>query len=260
MTGVDRSTLGRAAALVAGAERLVVLTGAGISTASGIPDYRGPDGVWTKRPEAMRLVTIGPYMADPRVRVEAWQERLRHPAWTASPNAGHRALVELERAGSLRTLITQNVDGLHQAAGSDPERVLELHGTIHIARCYGCGTRTPMREQLERVEAGEPDPHCRTCGGIQRSATVAFGEQLDPAVLAAAGEAAAACDLFLAVGTSLTVMPAAGLCGIAHRSGAELVIVNAEPTPYDDLAAAVLRDPIDEVLPAIAGAPRTGLA
>lgn len=243
----------RVAEWVAAAERIAVLTGAGVSTESGIPDYRGPNGVWTRDPAKMRLVSIEDYLADPRVRVEAWRERLHHPAWTAEPGAGHRALVDLERAGRLVALITQNVDGLHQAAGSSPDLVLELHGTLHVARCLGCGYETPMAQQLDRVRAGEADPPCARCGGIQRSATVAFGQSLDPEVLARAQAAAEACELFLAVGTSLTVQPAAALPGIAVRAGARLVVVNAEPTPYDRMAAAVARGSIGEVLPRIVG-------
>jgi NAD-dependent deacetylase len=197
----------RVAAYVAASERIVVMTGAGISTESGIPDFRGPNGVWTKDPAAARMVTIDDYLADPQVRVDAWRERLRHPAWTAEPNAGHHALADLERTGRLLVLLTQNIDGLHQAAGS--REVLELHGTLREAACLSCGHRTPMQEQLDRVRAGEPDPACIECGGIQRSATIAFGQQLDATVLEGAFAAAATCDLFLAVGTSLVVQPAA---------------------------------------------------
>jgi NAD-dependent deacetylase len=243
------------AAWIASADQVTVLTGAGISTESGIPDFRGPNGVWTKDPTAVRLADIDSYLASPELRRQAWQERLHHPAWEARPNAGHRALVHLERAGKLRALITQNIDGLHQAAGSSPERVLELHGTIHRCRCLECGHETPMQEQLDRVRAGELDPPCARCGGIQRSATVAFGQSLDPSVLRAARAAAEACDVFLVVGTSLRVSPASHLCADALRAGARLVIVNAEPTEYDPAAAAVLRDPIGDVLPAIVGAP-----
>lgn len=251
-----RATIERAAALLAEARRVTVLTGAGISTESGIPDYRGPAGVWTTDPTAQRLVQIDAYLADPEIRRRAWVERLRHPAWEAVPSAGHNALVELERTGRLLALITQNIDGLHQAAGSSAAMVLELHGTIHRCRCLACGYETPMRDQLDRVEAGEADPACSRCGGIQRSATVAFGQQLDPEVLRRASRAAADCDVFLAVGTSLQVLPAAGLCDVARRNAARLVIVNAEPTPYDDLADEVIRGSIGEVLPAIvAGGP-----
>jgi NAD-dependent deacetylase len=239
----------RVAASVAAAERIVVLTGAGISTESGIPDFRGPNGIWTKNPEAMRLSNIEEYVRDPDLRVRAWRERMRHPAWTAEPNEGHRALAELGRTGRLLALVTQNIDGLHQAAGS--KDVLELHGTIHLAKCLSCGRRTPMREQLDRVRAGEPDPACTECGGIQKSATVSFGEHLDAKLLDVAFEAAAASDLFLAVGTSLGVTPASLLAVDALNVGATLVIVNQGGTPLDARADAVIRAPIGEVLPAI---------
>lgn len=229
------------------AERITVLTGAGISTDSGIPDYRGPNGVWTRNPEAARMATLQDYLADPEVRRRSWASRKTHSAWTAEPNAGHRALVELEKSGRLAALITQNVDGLHQRAGST--NVIEVHGTIWWAECLTCMVRTPMADELARVSDVEPDPPCRQCGGILKSATISFGQQLDPEVLDAAANAAANCELLLAVGTSLSVYPAAGLCDIAKHSGARLVVVNAEPTPYDDIADAVLRDPIGEILP-----------
>jgi NAD-dependent deacetylase len=236
------------------ARRVVVLTGAGISTDSGIPDFRGPRGVWTRDPEAEKLSTLSWYVADPQVRRRAWQERLHHPAWTARPNAGHAALVELERQGRLRALLTQNIDGLHQAAGSSPERVLELHGTVHEVTCLTCRDRTPMREVLDRFEAGEPDPACPLCGGILKSATISFGQALDAAVVEAAAEAAADCDVLVAVGTSLTVHPAAGLVDLAAAHGARVVVVNAEPTPYDDVADLVVREPIGTALPRLVGA------
>jgi NAD-dependent deacetylase len=226
---------------------ITVLTGAGISTESGIPDYRGPNGLWTRDPSALRMMQIDVYVGDADVRRRAWLERMHHPAWTAEPNAGHRALVDLERGGGLRSLITQNIDGLHQSAGSTD--ALELHGTIHRCRCLDCGYETSMQQQLDRVRNGDPDPRCERCGGIQRSATVAFGQSLDPAVLAAAFEAAADCDEFWSVGTSLTVQPAAQLAGVAKEHRARLVIVNAQPTPYDDVADDVIRDPIGRALP-----------
>ncbi len=254
VTDMDTATASgrRAAELLRRAGRLTVLTGAGISTDSGIPDFRGPQGVWTRDPAAQALFTITSYLADPEVRRRAWRSRLEHPVWRARPNDGHRALVAFERTGKLRALITQNIDGLHQAAGSSPELVLELHGTIHWVRCLSCDLRTPMREVLRRVEAGEEDPPCPECGGIQKSATVSFGESLDPDVLSRAVAAASDCDVFLAVGTSLSVHPAAGLCDVAHSAGARLVIVNAEPTPYDAYADVVVREPIGRVLPFLA--------
>ncbi|MFC5187489.1 SIR2 family NAD-dependent protein deacylase [Actinomadura harenae] len=250
----------RAGALMAAARRITVLTGAGISTDSGIPDFRGPQGVWTKDPAAAAMSTIGAYISDPEVRRRAWRSRLAHPGWDARPNAGHAALVELERAGRLHGLVTQNIDGLHQRAGSDPALVLEIHGTMLEAECLSCGLRTPMPEVLARVEAGEEDPPCPECGGIQKSATISFGQALREDVLDASVAAARSCDLLLAVGTSLTVHPAAGLCGEAADHGARLVIMNAEPTPYDPLADAVVRDPIGEALPLLVAAVTGGPA
>jgi NAD-dependent deacetylase len=239
---------------LAEAGSVVVLTGAGISTESGIPDFRGPDGVWTRDPRAERLSNIGYYLADPVIRREAWERRLEHPAWTASPNAGHRALVDLERAGRLSLLVTQNIDGLHLAAGSDPHRLIEIHGTIREAVCLACGVRVPMRQALDRVRAGEADPPCHACGGILKSATISFGQNLDRGLLRRAEDAAAACDLFLAVGTSLTVYPVARLPEIARDAGARLVIVNAEPTPLDRLAHEVIRGQAGDVLPSLVAA------
>jgi NAD-dependent deacetylase len=243
--------LARAREWVRAASAVTVLTGAGVSTDSGIPDFRGPQGIWTKDPQAQALFTLASYVADPAVRVRAWRGRRDHPAWTAEPNAAHRALVELERSGRLRALVTQNIDELHQRAGSSAELVIELHGTMWQAECLTCGDRQPMAAIIARVDAGEDDPPCLHCGGIVKSATISFGQSLNPDVLTAAVRAARDCDLFLAVGTSLAVHPAAGLCDLAQAHGARLVIVNAEPTPYDDQADAVLRDPIGDVLPAL---------
>ena len=236
---------------IAKAQRVVVLTGAGISTDSGIPDFRGPQGVWTKNPKAERLSDIRHYMADPEVRRLSWQSRLEHTAWSAQPNAGHRALVELERRGKLHALITQNIDELHQLAGHSPDKVIEVHGTVRKVVCMSCGERAPMEKALARVRAGEADPPCRTCGGILKSATISFGQQLVPEVIDRAMQAAAEADLFLSVGTSLQVYPIAGAVPIAKRAGARVVIVNAEPTPFDELADAVFNDSISAVLPAL---------
>ena len=241
----------RVHAMVRAATAVTVLTGAGISTDSGIPDFRGPKGVWTLNPAAERLSSYDDYVRDPEVRRRAWQARKTHPAWTAEPNDGHRALVALERAGKLRGLPTQNIDGLHQRAGSSPELVIELHGTIWQVECLSCGARTAMADQLARVTDAEPDPPCELCGGILKSATISFGQRLDNDVLEAAAIAAEGCDLFIAVGSSLTVRPASGLCDVAADAGAPLIVINAEETPYDDLAAEVLRGPIGEILPAV---------
>ena len=235
------------------AKRLVVLTGAGISTDSGIPDFRGPQGVWTRDPQAEKLATLQNYLADPDVRKRSWQSRLDSPAWQAKPNAGHRALVVLERRGLLDTLITQNVDGLHQMAGSSPDRVIEIHGTMREVNCLSCGERAPMERALARVRAGEEDPACRTCGGILKSATISFGQALVQADLARAGQAARRSDLMLAVGTKLSVWPIAGVVPAARDAGARVVIVNAEPTEMDEMAHAVLRGSISTILPEIVG-------
>ncbi len=245
----------RARELFASAQRITALTGAGISTGSGIPDFRGPNGVWTKDPAAQRLSDIDSYVADPEVRRQAWRGRAENPAWQAVPTAAHEAFRTLDESGRLRAVLTQNIDELHQRAGLDPERVLELHGTMFTTMCLNCGETGTMRAALERVAAGEPDPACLTCGGILKSATVSFGQSLDEGVLRQGHRAALDCDLFLAAGTSLTVHPAAGFAELATRAGADLVICNAEPTPYDDQAAAVLRDRLDEVLPELAAVP-----
>ncbi|MGH8825181.1 MAG: SIR2 family NAD-dependent protein deacylase [Jiangellaceae bacterium] len=236
---------------VAAAERITVLTGAGISTDSGIPDFRGPQGMWTTNPAAQRMFSLDGYVADRDVRVQAWRRRRDHPAWTARPNAGHRALVDLERMGRLRAVVTQNIDGLHQRAGSAPSIVMEIHGTVWRAECLGCGRRMPMSEALARVDAGDEDPACTDCGGLLKSATISFGQQLRPEVWQAAVAAAKDCDLFLAVGSSLQVHPAASLCDLARGAGARLVVVNAEPTPYDAAADAVVRARISTALPAL---------
>jgi NAD-dependent deacetylase len=235
------------------ARRICVLTGAGISTESGIPDYRGPNGVWTRDPDAEKLVTLSYYVNDPGIRRRAWVMRRDLQIGDVAPNAGHRALVELERQGRLRALLTQNIDGLHQQAGSSPGIVLELHGTIHEVGCLSCGDRTTMRSAMARIDAGDPDPACLLCGGILKSATISFGQMLDADVIGAAAEAAADCDVFMAVGTSLTVHPAAGLTDLAVDAGARIVVVNAEATPYDHIADLVVREPIGTALPRLLG-------
>jgi len=249
-------SLDAAKALLADARRVVALTGAGISTDSGIPDYRGPNGLWSTAGADRRPPSMAAYLASPELRQRVWRLRAEHPAWRAEPNPGHLALVALERAGRLAALLTQNIDGLHQRAGSS--RVVELHGTITRSRCAGCAEELPMARTLARVAGGEIDPPCRRCGGILGSATVSFGQPLDRAVLTAARAAATSADLMLAVGSSLTVQPAAGLVGLATRAGAVVVVCNDSPTPYDGLATVVLRDRIGTVLPALAGAVRSG--
>jgi len=233
------------------ARRVVVLTGAGISTESGIPDFRGPKGVWTRNPAAEKQSTIQHYLADPEVRKAAWRSRLDSPAWSAEPNAGHRALVALERRGILHALVTQNIDELHQRAGSSPETVVEVHGSMRRVMCWECGRRAPMEEALARVRAGEADPHCPVCGGILKSDTISFGQALVPEVIDRAMAAAAEADLLLAIGTTLQVQPVASMVPIAARAGAQVVIVNDQPTAMDAIADVVLRQPIGVALTAI---------
>ena len=201
----------------------------------------------------MRSSNIADYLADADVRRRVWQMRLASPAWTAEPNAGHLALVDLERQGRLHTLVTQNIDGLHQKAGNDPARVVELHGTMRQVMCLACGDRGPMEPVLERLRSGEDDPHCLVCGGLLKSATISFGQSLVAGDLLRAERAAVECDLLLAVGSTLTVSPACELVPVAAASGARVVIVNAQPTPYDRIADAVVRAPISEALPELVG-------
>ena len=247
----DDEQLDRLAARLRDARQIVVLTGAGISTESGIPDFRGPQGLWTKDPSAERKATIQHYVADADHRKQVWRNRAQGEVFGGEPNAGHVALAELERRAALHTLVTQNVDGLHQAAGSSPGIMIEIHGNIHEAKCLSCGWRGPMHETLDRVRAGEDDPACLVCGGMLKSATISFGENLVPVDLERAQVAAAGADAFLAVGTSLGVYPAAALPEIAVRAGATLAILNADETPFDPQAEFVFRDRLGQVLPAL---------
>jgi len=235
------------------ADRVVVLTGAGISTESGIPDFRGPNGVWTRNPAAEKQSTIQNYLAEPEVRKAAWRSRLDSPAWSAEPNAGHRALVALERRGKLQALVTQNIDELHQRAGSSPGMVVEVHGSMRRVMCWQCGRRAPMDEALARVRAGEDDPHCLVCSGILKSDTISFGQALVPEVIERALRVAGEADLLLAIGTTLQVQPVASMVPIAMRAGARVVIVNDQETAMDELADVVIRAPIGAVLTAICG-------
>jgi NAD-dependent deacetylase len=237
-----------------------VLTGAGISTDSGIPDFRGPNGVWTKDPEAERAATLDVYVGNPDVRRRAWQSRLSSPMWDARPNAGHGAIVTLEREGRLDTLVTQNIDGLHQKAGTDPARIVEIHGTSREIVCLDCHHRQPAEVVHDRVRAGEEDPSCQqllpggtACGGILKSATISFGQSLVAADLERATLAALQCDLILCVGSTLAVYPAAGLVPMAAQSGATVVIVNGGLTEMDSLADVVVNGSISELLPTVVG-------
>jgi NAD-dependent deacetylase len=267
------ASIARARALLERARRVVVLTGAGISTDSGIPDFRGPQGLWTKNPAAEKAATLQAYVADPDLRRRSWQHRLTSPMWDSQPNAGHHALVELERSGRLDVLVTQNIDGLHQKAGTDPARIVEIHGTALEVVCLRCGDRQPAEPVHARVRAGEADPACTVpvpvsvdgggggaaCGGILKSATISFGQSLVAEDLLRAEEAAAACDLLLAVGSTLAVFPAAGVVPVAVRHGAVLIIMNGGPTEMDSLADVVVEGSIGACLPALmAGLPPAG--
>jgi len=234
---------------IAQASRVVVLTGAGISTDSGIPDFRGPQGVWTKNPAAEAQSTLQTYLADPRVRQAAWRTRMASPMWSARPNRGHLALVALERRGKLHALITQNIDELHQIAGNSAERVIEVHGTARRVLCWQCGQRTPMHDVLQRVRNGEDDPACLSCGGILKSDTISFGQALVPEVIDRAMLAASQAEVLLAIGSTLQVFPAAGVVPVAHEAAARVVIINNQPTPMDPLADVLMREPIGELLP-----------
>jgi len=246
---MSKATIEAARSWIDAAKRVVVLTGAGISTDSGIPDFRGPQGVWTRNPVAEKQSDIRYYVTDPEIRKASWQSRLAHPAWTAQPNAGHLAVAALERRGKLHALITQNIDELHQRAGVSPHLVIEVHGTVHKAMCLMCGWRGPMLETLARVRAGEADPDCKECGGLLKSDTISFGQPLIPEVIERAMTAAAEADVLLAVGSTLQVYPVAGAVPLAKQAGARVVIINAQPTQFDDLADALLPGPISLDLP-----------
>ena len=226
-------------------ERITVLTGAGISTDSGIPDFRGPNGIWTKNPEAEKAQN---FVSDPEVRKASWRDRLDNRAWSADPNDGHKALVQLERRNKLVALLTQNVDGLHHAAGSSPAKVVEVHGTLREVACLACDYRDDMQVALNRVRQGEDDLDCPECGGILKSATISFGQSLVQRDLLRAEVAAQNCDLMIAIGTTLGVYPIAAVVPAAQRVGARIAIINAEPTEMDHLADILIRESISEVL------------
>ena len=235
--------------LIAGASRIVGFTGAGISTESGVPDFRSPNGVWARN----RIVDFQEFVSSEAGRVEYWRQKAA--AWPAMrdarPNAGHHAFVELHRQGRLEALITQNIERLHQRSGLPADKVLELHGTTTEAVCLTCGDRIASDEACRRIAGGERAPRCRPCGGLLKPATVSFGQALPRDILARAQTAVETCDLLLAVGSSLVVEPAASLPRAAGRAGARLIIVNRDPTPLDGMADAVVRGEIGAVLPAL---------
>ncbi len=254
LSRLDEEAVDEVAEWLVEAESLVVFTGAGVSTESGIPDFRGPQGIWKKIDPS--IFEFSRYVRDPEVRRLAWRMRLEHPGFQAEPNPSHHAIAELEAHTAFEALITQNIDGLHHAAGSDPAKILEIHGTMKEVKCLSCRSRWPTEVILERVADGEEDPSCEKCGGILKTATISFGEQLDPDVLARCQEAAVKSDVFLVAGSSLVVYPAAALPEIAADTGARLVIVNLEETPLDHKADAVLRGKTGDVLPRIVKAVR----
>ena len=235
--------------LIAGAARIVGFTGAGISTESGVPDFRSPNGVWARN----RIVDFQEFVSSEAGRIEYWRQKAA--AWPAMrdarPNAGHYAFAELHRQGRLEALITQNIERLHQRSGVPAGKVLELHGTTTEAVCLTCGDRIASDEACRRIAGGERAPRCRPCGGLLKPATISFGQALPRDILARAQAAVETCDLLLVVGSSLVVEPAASLPRAAGRAGARLIIVNRDPTPLDGMADAVVRGEIGAVLPAL---------
>ena len=238
-----------ARALIARASRIVGFTGAGISTESGVPDFRSPDGVWARN----RTVYFEEFLSSEAGRVEYWRQKMEGwPAMRdARPNAGHRAFVALHEQGRLTAMITQNIERLHQRSGLPGDLVLELHGTTTEAVCLTCGDRIPSDEACRRVAGGELAPRCTLCGGLLKPATVSFGQPMPQDVMVRAYAAAESCDLLLAVGSSLVVEPAASIPRIARRAGARLIIVNREPTPLDVIADVVMHGEIGDILPAL---------
>lgn len=233
------------------AKRVVVFTGAGISTSSGIPDFRGPNGLWKQNPLAEKTSTLSYYLNDPEVRKVAWEGRLRNWGHERTPNDGHRALLRILEAGTLSCVITQNVDGLHQSSGIPGALVHELHGTLKFGLCWSCNDRRPMSEFIDRVRNGEEDPHCELCGGIVKSDVVLFEQSLDPQVLGAAMTAAGEADLLLAIGSTLGVSPANNAVPRARAGGGKVVIINGGPTEMDRYADAFLEGDITAALQAV---------
>jgi NAD-dependent deacetylase len=238
-----------AAELLQQARNIVALTGAGISTESGIPDFRSPGSIWRTEPP----VSYHDFISQPEARQKYWQTRrnLSSQVAAARPNAAHRALAELERRHLLLGVITQNFDGLHQDAGHQPERVIELHGTSRVAACTLCGARSSIAALQQRIDAGEVDPQCPSCGGYLKTATILFGQRVPEAELARAKELTAVCDLFLVVGSSLKVMPAAMLPRLALKRDVPFIIVNLQPTSLDDLADVVIHEKAGQILPSL---------
>lgn len=239
---------------VAQARRIVFFTGAGISTDSGIPDFRGPNGLWTQNPLAEKTSTLSHYLKNPEVRKVAWEGRVRNFGSTVQPNAGHHAIVDIDKMGILSSVITQNVDGLHQAAGISDDKVIEVHGTIKFGRCWDCDDRRPMAEFIQRVRDGDPDPHCELCGGIVKSDAILFEQALVPEVIDRAFTEAEQCDVLIAVGSTLQVSPANGVVPRARAAGAHVVIINGEPTVMDRYAHSIVVGSISPAMQALVAA------
>ena len=243
MTAMSRDAL---AELIRDARRMVIFTGAGVSTESGIPDFRSPGGVWSR----MKPIYFQEFVASEAKRREAWSRAFSGVAgWTgASPNAGHAAIARLVASGRVSAVITQNVDNLHQDSGVPAAQVIELHGNASYASCLDCGERYELEDLRGPFEETADSPRCGTCGGLVKTGTISFGQSLPEKALERAHAAALACDQFLVLGSSLVVQPAASLPLLAKRHGARLVIVNREATPLDEIADFVLHDEIGPAL------------
>jgi NAD-dependent deacetylase len=247
----DKLEIAEFGQLIARSRRAVVFTGAGISTESGIPDFRSPGGIWTR----MAPIDFADFLASEEARRETWRRRfaMEETFRAAAPNRGHRAVTELVRCGKVAAVITQNIDGLHQASGIAPERVIELHGNTTYAHCLDCARRYEIEEVRKAFAHDETAPFCADCGGWVKTATVSFGQAMPQAAMRRAETETIAADLFIVAGSSLVVYPAAGFPELATRYGATLVIINREPTPLDSLANLVLRRAIGETLGGVVG-------
>ena len=245
MSGTEIDEL---SAMFEAAESIVVFTGAGISTESGIPDFRGPNGIW----KTMTPIDFSDFIASEEVRRESWRRKFSGGSTMseAEPNAGHLGVLELDRRGKLNAVITQNVDGLHQKSGIDEDKVIELHGNANYATCLDCHKRFELSEIAAVFNQDETVPYCDQCGGILKTATISFGQSMPEVPMARSQEAVMSCDLMLAMGSSLTVYPAAAFPRIAKQNGARLVIINNEPTDLDAVCDLVLHEPIGMTLSA----------
>ena len=231
------------------AEKVAVFTGAGVSTESGISDFRSPDGIWSRYdPEDF---TIQRFVSDKEARKRNWQLRKELVSANYQPNPAHHAIADLEQLEKLSGVITQNIDGLHHAAGNSEEKIIELHGTIKYAKCLECNDRLPMIDVLNRIDEGEEDPHCKKCGGLLKAATISFGEAMPVDEMRRAEICSRECGLFIVIGSSLLVYPAASMPIIAKQAGSKLVIINYTPTDMDSQADIVIHDKAGPVMKAI---------